>query len=62
MPDVAPHWRLGNGRALDLSRARLLAIVNATPDSFSDGGRYRDASHAADEAMRMLADGADMLD
>ena len=39
-----------------------MAIINATPDSFSDGGSYRDASHAADEALRMLAQGADMLD
>ncbi len=62
MPDAPREWRLANGRSLTLDRARILAIVNATPDSFSDGGRYRDARHAADEAMRMLDDGADMLD
>jgi dihydropteroate synthase len=62
MPDASREWRLANGRSLPLDRARILAIVNATPDSFSDGGRYRDAAHAADEAMRMLDDGADMLD
>lgn len=62
MPEPAPRWRLANGRSLSLDRARILAIVNLTPDSFSDGGRYRDAAHAADEALGMLADGADMLD
>ncbi len=62
MPDAPREWRLANGRSLTLDRARILAIVNATPDSFSDGGRYHDARHAADEALRMLDDGADMLD
>lgn len=62
MPEPAPVWRLGSARALDLSRARIMAIVNATPDSFSDGGRFRDAAHAAEEALRMLAEGADLLD
>jgi dihydropteroate synthase len=62
MADGPTRWRLVHGRALTLDAPRLLAIVNATPDSFSDGGRFRDASHAADEALRMLDDGADMLD
>jgi dihydropteroate synthase len=62
MPDAPREWRFANGRSLPLDRARILAIVNATPDSFSDGGRYRDAAQAADEAMRMLDEGADMLD
>lgn len=60
--DACAVWALGNGRSLSLDRSRLMAIVNATPDSFSDGGRYRDASHAAEEAERMIAQGADMLD
>lgn len=60
--DPPAWWALGNGRRLALDRSRLMAIINATPDSFSDGGRYRDASHAADEALRMLSQGADMLD
>jgi dihydropteroate synthase len=62
MPDAPPIWRLANARSLALDRSRILAIVNATPDSFSDGGRFRDASHAAHECLRMLDDGADMLD
>lgn len=60
--EPARVWALANGRSLGLARAQIMAIVNATPDSFSDGGRYRDASHAATEACEMLAQGADMLD
>jgi dihydropteroate synthase len=44
--------------ALDLSRPRVMGIVNVTPDSFSDGGRHFDRERALDHARRMLADGA----
>ncbi len=39
-----------------------MGIINATPDSFSDGGRYVDANHAADVALQMIADGATVID
>ena len=39
-----------------------MGILNVTPDSFSDGGRYRDRAHALDHARAMLADGADIVD
>lgn len=42
--------------------ARVMGVVNATPDSFSDGGRHYDASSALLHAQRLLEDGADMLD
>lgn len=47
---------------MDLDRPRVMGIVNVTPDSFSDGGRY--ASHAAAIAHceQLLRDGADILD
>jgi dihydropteroate synthase len=41
---------------------RIMGIVNATPDSFSDGGRFRDARAAADAAFRMIEEGADVVD
>lgn len=47
---------------LDLTRPRVMGIVNVTPDSFSDGGRYISYSHAIDHAQKLIADGADMLD
>jgi len=48
--------------ALDLTRPRVMGILNVTPDSFSDGGRYFDRERALDHARRMLADGADLID
>jgi dihydropteroate synthase len=40
----------------------IMGIVNVTPDSFSDGGRYRDAAAAAEAALQLLDDGADLID
>ncbi|MGZ5405355.1 MAG: dihydropteroate synthase [Nocardioides sp.] len=39
-----------------------MGIVNVTPDSFSDGGRYADPAAAIDHGRRLLGDGADILD
>jgi dihydropteroate synthase len=41
---------------------KLLAVVNVTPDSFSDGGRYLDPDRAVEQALRLAAEGADLLD
>jgi len=49
-------------RTLDLSRPRVMGILNVTPDSFSDGGRYADRERALARALAMLADGADIVD
>jgi len=46
----------------DLTRPLVMGIVNVTPDSFSDGGRFFDAPRALDHARRMAADGADLID
>lgn len=55
-------WRLGDERELTLDVPRVIAIVNVTPDSFSDGGTHADVSSVVDFARRAVADGADMLD
>lgn len=48
---------------LDLSsRTHIMGILNVTPDSFSDGGAYFDFSQAKEQARRLVADGADILD
>jgi len=47
---------------LTLDRPRLMGIVNVTPDSFSDGGQFFDAGAAVDHALRLEAEGADILD
>ena len=39
-----------------------MGVLNVTPDSFSDGGKFFDAAHALDQARRMIAQGADILD
>ncbi|MDD2928763.1 MAG: dihydropteroate synthase [Sideroxydans sp.] len=47
---------------IDLTCPKVMGIVNVTPDSFSDGGRYDSFSSAIDHAHQLIADGADMLD
>ena len=48
--------------ALDLSRTNLMGVLNCTPDSFSDGGRYLDPATALARARQMRAEGADIID
>lgn len=48
--------------AIDLSRPQVMGIVNATPDSFSDGGKHASVSAALRYCERLLKDGADILD
>jgi dihydropteroate synthase len=43
-------------------RTLLMGIVNVTPDSFSDGGKFLEVNAAANQALRLEEDGADMLD
>jgi dihydropteroate synthase len=47
---------------IDLTQPRVMGIVNATPDSFSDGGRYFSRSDALRHAEQLLKEGADILD
>ncbi|MFN3937727.1 MAG: dihydropteroate synthase [Gemmobacter sp.] len=48
--------------ALSLDRPRIMGIVNVTPDSFSDGGRFLDPAAAAAQGRRLAAAGAELLD
>ena len=47
---------------LDLSTPRVMGIVNVTPDSFSDGGKFNTTDKAVAHAMELVAQGADILD
>jgi dihydropteroate synthase len=47
---------------LAMDRPRIMGIVNVTPDSFSDGGRWLDAEAAVAHGLRLEAEGADILD
>jgi len=55
------HWQTRRFR-IDLSRPRVMGIVNVTPDSFSDGGRHDDSRTAIAHCERLVAEGADILD
>jgi dihydropteroate synthase len=48
--------------SLDLSTPRVMGVLNVTPDSFSDGGRFADAAAAVAHALRMVEEGAALLD
>jgi dihydropteroate synthase len=55
-------WR-GRGLVFDLSaRTLVMGILNVTPDSFSDGGRYLEPAAAIARARELLASGADLVD
>jgi len=47
---------------LDLTRPHVMGIVNVTPDSFSDGGKYSSVDLAIEHALQLIAEGADILD
>ena len=56
-------WPLAHGRSLTLGpRGLIMAIVNVTPDSFSDGGQFATKQTAIDQALRLAEAGAHILD
>src|SRR2546421_4946069 len=56
------RW-LAGGRVLDCSSSTLvMGILNVTPDSFSDGGRFFDPEVAVRHGLEMASDGADFID
>ena len=54
-------WRCG-AHELSLARPRIMGVLNVTPDSFSDGGEHSDPSAAIEWGMRLLDEGADIID
>jgi len=55
-------WKIGD-RIFDLSRQGLImGVLNVTPDSFSDGGKFLAAEKAIEHGLKMVADGADIVD
>jgi dihydropteroate synthase len=55
-------WKIGD-RIIDLSaRGMIMGALNVTPDSFSDGGRYLDATEAIEHGLQLAEEGADILD
>jgi len=59
---VGRQWKIGN-RVLDVSTQGLvMGVLNVTPDSFSDGGRFLLPEKAVESGLRMAAEGADIID
>lgn len=56
-----PGLKIGR-HELKLDRARIMAVLNITPDSFSDGGRFVGLDAALAQAERLIGEGADVLD
>ena len=51
-----------NGRLVDLSKPKLMGILNLTPDSFSDGGKFNNEKNALKQAENLLQNGATFID
>ncbi len=61
-PPFSPPWRV-RGRVFQLiPRPWIMGIVNATPDSFSDGGKHLASEAAIDQSLRLVAEGAQIID
>jgi dihydropteroate synthase len=61
-PCEAPAWDLGRVRLRPNGRPLVMGVVNLTPDSFWAGSRAQGAEAAVDRGLRLLGDGADLLD
>ncbi len=55
-------YLISRGKKLRLVRTLIMGVINVTPDSFSDGGRFLDEKKALNEALKMVEDGADIID
>lgn len=55
-------FKFTNGEFVLDGKARIMGILNVTPDSFSDGGMFFDAEKAVCHAEKMISDGADIID
>lgn len=51
-----------NGRLVDLSSPKIMGILNLTPDSFSDGGKFNTEKTALEQTYKMLSEGAEIID
>src|SRR5262245_15791503 len=58
----AAHWQLRTCRLEFQALPRLMGILNATPDSFSDGGSFFDSGRAVDRGLQLVGEGVDILD
>jgi len=59
--DTPTRWHCGRFQ-LSLERPLVMGVINVTPDSFSDGGRFLAPDSALEHARQLIAEGADILD
>lgn len=59
LPNFSIHYK---NQTLDLSKPHIMGILNVTPDSFSDGGKYTNVDNALRHAEQMITDGATIID
>ncbi|WP_432822743.1 dihydropteroate synthase [Trichloromonas sp.] len=60
--DQVPDCLVGRSCRLSLDRPRIMGILNVTPDSFSDGGRYSSLQAALEKGRSLAQEGADIID
>src|SRR5581483_8536413 len=56
------QWDVGRRRIELGKRTLVMGVLNVTPDSFSDAGQFHSAEDAVQQGLRLLAEGADLLD
>jgi dihydropteroate synthase len=59
---MALRWRVGDRTLVCGPATLVMGVLNVTPDSFSDGGRFTDHEAAVEHGLEMAADGADLVD
>lgn len=59
--EATKTWRCRD-RGLSLDHTLIMGILNVTPDSFSDGGRYLQIDRAVEQGLRLIEEGADLVD
>ena len=55
-------WNIGTRTLLLGKRTLIMGVLNVTPDSFSDGGKFLDKDRAVERALELIQDGADIID
>lgn len=61
--NVTERWIRAGSRKISLGpRALVMGVLNVTPDSFSDGGRFLDPRYALEQAQKMIEEGVDIID
>jgi len=60
--ETTQGWRIATPFSSPTGRPLVMGVVNVTDDSFSDGGRFRDAARAIEHGLRLRDDGADFVD